>query len=531
MKGKTIDNLQHDWPQPTQFKKSIKVEFSVYVSGMVLLLMVIAGLVITDRYVEVVTKGEADKLLVQARSYSGPAGKPIISTTGPDALLLNNICRKLAADNPDIYWAAITSREDTILAHTDITKVAARQTMKPIIGGQYSDLLKGNEGFELAHDTISICVPIKERDLLVGRLFLASSAAKISDARNSSIMVVVSVSLAVFLLGLPLTMIGLHRKLKPIRSITDNLKNIKFDDIDIQTPVTRPNELGYLAATLRVMGEKLKAAQKDIIEKERISRELEIAREIQANILPRNFPSDKNYCFSGYYRSAFEVGGDYYDFIELPQNKLAFLVADVSGKSLPGMLVMLLTRDMVKRHAQKILEPHNLLKAVNEELLTNIKKGMFVTMFYGILDRSTGQFSFASAGHNPLIVLSRTGKPRLIKTKGYPLGMVDPEQFDTRIEKGVLNLKEGDWLIQYTDGVNEANNFSREEFGMDRLITQLSRNISSSPGELINSVIAEIDRFVGDHPQFDDITMIAMKFSALPVDNTSNKKEVLSNVG
>ncbi len=517
--------FQQEWPHPSEFKKSIRMEFSIYISSMILLLMIIAGSIITDRYIDVVTQAAADKLLVQARSYSGPAGKLIISTTGPDALLLNNICKKLAADNSDITWVSITGREDVLLAHTDIRKVATGGRLAPVVGGEYPSLLRDGEGFKVEAEAIRISVPITEGEVLVGHLHLVSSAAKIASARKDSILAVATVSILVLLFGLPLIMIGLHHKLRPISIITDHLKDIKFDNIKLDIPVSGRNELGYLSETLRVMGGKLNAVQKEMIESERISREFEIAREIQASILPSSIPTNDDYSFTGFYRSAKEVGGDYYDFIKLSDNKVAFLVADVSGKSLPGMLVMLLTRDIVKNHCYKTLDPVSLLCKVNSELLANMKKGMFVTMFYGVLDYSSGLFRFASAGHNPLIVMNDHEEPRLIKTKGFPLGMVPSDKFDNRIERGELKLKAKDWLIQFTDGINEAQGRDGEEFGMDRLVSQLQSTAALSPEQLIESVIANLDQFVGEQPQFDDITLIALKLSTTSVDKNVMQKE------
>ena len=267
------------------------------------------------------------------------------------------------------------------------------------------------------------------------------------------------------------------------------------------------------------MGAKLNISQREAIEKERIARELEIAHEIQANILPRFYPKEPSFEFCGSYQSAREVGGDYYDFIDFGNDRLGFLVADVSGKSLPGMLVMLLTRDIVRRHSHNITEPDKLLCEVNRELLANIKKGMFVTMFFGIIDASTGHFCFASAGHNPLIRMSSSGgRSELIKTRGYPLGLMAPEQFDERIERGEITLAAGDWLIQYTDGMNEAQNEGGEELGMDRLVELLESHRDCGPATLVEKAIADHNAFVGDASQFDDITLLAMKWTGISTD-------------
>ncbi len=502
-----------DWPQAKQFRKSIRLEFSLYVSIVILLLMLTTGYVITNKYVNTVTQNVVEKLLIQARAYSGSAGKLIISANGPDELLLNNICKKLATDNNDIFWAGITNKENAFIAHTDIRQVIAGAKMDFSAGEHSYYFFRENETFELNKATIKITVPVTESGIIVGRLGLASSTRQIIEARNSSIFAVASITVLMLVLGIPLTTLILNRKLLPIKQITNALKDISYEDIKLEFPFVSKNEFGYLAETLKAMGKKLNAAQKALIEKERLSRELEIAHEIQANILPRRFPRTDAYEFAGFYGSAREVGGDYYDFIDLGNDYLAFLVADVSGKSLPGMLVMLLTRDIVKQLSQFIHDPGRLLSKVNSKLSTGIKKGMFVTMFYGLLEKRTGRFTFASAGHNPLIkVVSQTGKCELIKTHGYPLGLMSQEKFDQRIETGEMLLSNDDWLIQYTDGINEARNANGVEFGMNRFTKILENNFKSNPPEMVSNAIKQHKEFVGETPQFDDITLLVLRW-------------------
>ncbi len=517
------NNIARDWPEAKQYKRSIRLEFSFYVSAIVLILMMVTGWIITDKFVTTINEQVVDKLVVQARSYSGPAGKLIISANGPDALLLNNISKKLVTDNPEIYWTGITDKDGFFLAHTDLRQVMSSAKMEEPLSSGLNNRLKTGETFSRQNDTIYISVPITENNILVGRLALASSTKHITEARNESIVTVVTITVVMILLGIPVTLVVLHRKLRPISIITDNLKNIKFDNISIDIPVRSKNEFGYLAETMRVMGSKLNLAQRDLIEKERIARELEIAREIQTSILPDQFPSGDKFEIAGVYRSAREVGGDYYDFIEFDDNRLGIVVADVSGKSLPGMLVMLLTRDIIKKVARHPRRPSEFLSEVNRELSTSIKKGMFVTMFLGILDQTTGTFAFASAGHNPLVWYDSTkGECKLIKTKGFPLGMMGPSQFNSRIEDGEIKLSKSDWIVQYTDGINEARNSASEEFGMDRFVQAISDHNTLNPNDLVLQTVASVESFTTGNEQSDDITLIALKWSGEPVDRINS---------
>jgi len=522
------NGITANWPDAKQFKKSIRMEFLVFVSAIILLLMGITGYVITDRYVDTATKHVIEKLLVQVRSFSGTAGKLIISVNGPDELLLNNICAKIKADNPDVYWAGVADKEGKFLAHVDIKEVIRGSRMPEISGQSGGNALQPGEAFAVSNDTIYVSVPVKENEVLVGYFGVASSNTKIAEVRNATIMTVASITLAMILLGIPFTMFMLNRKLKPIRQITDGLRQMEFDNISFDIPLKSKNEFGYLAETLKVMAQRINRAQQEMVEKERITREFEIAREIQSKILPKEYPQSGNYEFYGTYRSALEVGGDYYDFIDFGENRMAWLVADVSGKSLPGMLVMLLTRDIIKSQSYNIKKPAEILTEVNRELLPNIKKGMFVTMFYGLLDKKTGHFEFASAGHNPLIRLNASnGVVETIKTKGYPLGMLPAGPFSKRIESGEIDLSQDDWLVQYTDGINEAKNSADEEYGLERFIEALRSNWTGSTHDLVEKTIAKHSEFVGDAAQFDDITLIAMKWKAKKSDIYNDKpKEV-----
>jgi len=514
MTDKNNSEMARDWPEPKQFKRSIMLEFSLYISIVLLVLMGVTGYVITTQYVDTVTQNIKSKLLIQARSYSGPAGKLIISSDKPDALLLNNICRKLVDDNPEMYWAGIAGSDNTYLAHTDFKLVISSTKIELYPSNQSeSDMSKG-ESYNLINDTIYITVPIKENNLSLGSLRLASSVEPIKEARRKSITSVVTITALMLLIELLVTILILRRKLRPIKIITDRLKEVNLENIELDIPVKLNNEFGYLSKTLKVMGSKLNNAQKDLLEKERISRELEIAREIQTNILPREYPKSDSFEFSGAYRSARAVGGDYYDFIDISKNHLGFLVADVSGKSLPGMLVMLLTRDIILRYAHTTSSPAVLLSRVNRELMSSIKQGMFVTMLYGILEKQTGQVEFASAGHNPLVKVSGlTGESELIKTKGYPLGMMSDEMFSKRIETGHISLEENERLILYTDGVNEAQNPDGEEFGMSRLVESVSNKSISDTADIVDNMLKMLESFVQTAQQYDDITVLAMKWN------------------
>jgi serine phosphatase RsbU (regulator of sigma subunit) len=501
------------WPDPKDYPRSIRFHFSIVMGLIILALMAITGVIVSEKHASTVTEAVVERLMAQARSYSSSAGKHLLTANGPDVLMLNNICKKLGDESDDIHWAAVADSAKSMIAHTDVRKVASIGRLHAWQGTQEWGWLRPGEAYTVSGDTIRINVPIRERELVVGQLELAASSDAIHSARMQSLIAMGSITLVVLLMGLPLTTILTHRKLRPIAVITEHLRKTEPENPQIDIPLKANDEFGYLADTLRIMGEKVGRAQRETIERERMAKELEIAREIQAKILPKSFPAGNNVESFGFYESAKQVGGDYYDFIDLDRNRFAFLVADVSGKSLPGMLIMLLTRDIVRQAAGQITDPAELLKHVNRELRANIRRGMFVTMFFGVLNRNTGRFDFACAGHNPLFRLSTEGNSlSQYKPDGFPLGLMAPEQFDKQIKAENLTLAPGDILIQYTDGINEAQNGEQEEYGVERFVAALERVNPESTRDLVESIMAAHKSFVGSADRYDDITLVAVKW-------------------
>lgn len=525
------DNQQpttiREWPDARKYRRSIRLEFTVYMSLAVLLLMTATGFVITDKYVKTVSESVVNGLFGQARSYASSAGKHMLLAEGPDLLMLNDLCMKLTNGSDDWYWAGITGNDSSYLAHSDMRQVVTGSRLDISADRSATGEVRQSEALFTKEDTIIVMVPISERDTKLGFLVAAGSSDRINAAKQDSIFTVMSITAIMLLLGLPVTMFFIQRRLRPLRQMTDRLKEVEVDNLSIDLTINSRNELGYLAETLSVMGVRLNQAQKQLVTQERMARELEIATEIQSNMLPKVLPLDSRFEFATAYKSAREVGGDYYDFIEFGDDHLGFLVADVSGKSLPGMLVMLLTRDIVRNTARTHREPAALLSEVNRKLMPEIKKGMFVTMFYGLLDKKSGRLQFASAGHNPLIVVRSIGMGvDTLNPKGYPLGMMPAKAFDNRIEQEELILAPNDWLVQYTDGVNEAHNEQDEEYGMDRFIETLRKGATMGPPEMTSMCIDELGNFTGAAQQYDDVTLVAMKwFGSLADRNLSDHKE------
>lgn len=254
----------------------------------------------------------------------------------------------------------------------------------------------------------------------------------------------------------------------------------------------------------------LKKQEEDNREKERIGAELNVATQIQASMLPCIFPAFPEYKEFDIYASmnpAKEVGGDFYDFFLVDADHLALVIADVSGKGVPAALFMMITKTLIKNAAQSGLSAGAALETVNNQLLENNEAGMFVTVWLGIYEISTGRLTAANAGHEYPALKRADGKFTLFKDKH---GFVMAGMEDVKYREYELALHPGDILFVYTDGVAEATDADNRLYGTDRMLDALNRKENAGSKELLLEVKADIDRFVGEAEQFDDITMLAL---------------------
>ncbi len=248
-------------------------------------------------------------------------------------------------------------------------------------------------------------------------------------------------------------------------------------------------------------------------EKERIGAELSVAAHIQANMLPcvfPPFPDRREFTLFATMRPAKEVGGDFYDFFLIDEDRLVLVIADVSGKGVPAALFMVIAKTLIKNHAQGGQTPEKIFENVNAQLCENNEEGMFVTAWLGILSLSTGSLSYVNAGHNMPLIKRRGGTYEYLETEpDFVLAGMENQQYRRR----ELTLEPGDMLYVYTDGAPEAVNGKKQLYGDERLRYALNRNKEEPPEELLPDVRADIDRFAGEEPQFDDITMLCLRYN------------------
>ncbi len=306
---------------------------------------------------------------------------------------------------------------------------------------------------------------------------------------------------------------------KNIRKINFSLSQITDGDLDVTIDVRDNEEFASLSDDINSTVTTLKHYIDEAAA--RFDKDLEIAKQIQHSALPSVFPpypNRKDFSIYASMNAAKEVGGDFYDFYLVDENHLAFVIADVSGKGIPGAMFMMTSKTLIKSFAESGLPVHEVLTNVNTQLCQNNEAGMFVTAWMGILDLQTGLIKFANAGHNPPLVKHKDGSYEFLKGKvNFVLAGMDMVKY----KEQELQLQPGDEIYLYTDGVTEAHNINKELFGEERLLQSLNSTNGMSVEELCHKVKQNVDSFVCEAEQFDDITMLCVRFKELDTNDVS----------
>jgi serine phosphatase RsbU (regulator of sigma subunit) len=302
---------------------------------------------------------------------------------------------------------------------------------------------------------------------------------------------------------------------EPIKVLIRDIQEVSQGNLEHQTMATSKDEVGLLATTFNRMTTALRAAHDQEIQSKALEHDLAIASEIQSNLVPKRMLKVPGYDISAYYRPSKEVGGDYYDFISIGEDYEGIIVADVSGKGVPGSLVMTMARAFIRMEAERAgnTSPADTLTKANKMLAQDIKKGMFVTALYCILNKRTHEVRVASAGHNPLIVWrAAVNEVRLVNPNGMALGIDKGPLFEKSIKEEVLALRPGDRLVAFTDGTVEAMDEANQEFGDKRFYMMVRDLATRDSNQMLNLLVKALDEHKGDALQSDDITIVTLRY-------------------
>lgn len=291
--------------------------------------------------------------------------------------------------------------------------------------------------------------------------------------------------------------------------VNERLRKITKGDLNVVVDVNDNDEFSELSADINATVGSLKS----YIEKEatRLDKELDFAKSIQHSVLPTVFPKGMGFEIFTYMNTAKEVGGDFYDFYPIGNDKFAFVVADVSGKGIPAAMFMMTSKSMLKNYVEANSDDlARAVSAANDELCANNRAGMFVTVWMGVADLNTGEVTFVNAGHNAPLIRSNGKYTYHDVRSGIVMAAMDGIPY----KKHTFKLEPGDVVFLYTDGVTEATDANDMLYGEDRLISFLNKEAKEEDMTILcHKVKDDVDDFVGEAPQFDDITMVAFKYT------------------
>ena len=337
---------------------------------------------------------------------------------------------------------------------------------------------------------------------------------------NQYSMVTLISIMGIGLLFAVLFLLILFRSIEPVRKIQSAVRAYIYTKnssviIDKMSSIKMNNEIGQLSDDIVDLAKEIDKYTADIVamtsERQRVATELDMAKNIQEGQLPSKFPAfpDRNeFDIYASMTAAKEVGGDFYDFFFVDDDHLALVMADVSGKGVPASLFMMMSKMLIHNYTMIGLSPHEVLERTNNSLFENNPEKMFVTVWLGILEISTGKIVASNAGHEYPVIKQPDGDFELFKDKhGFVLGGFR----DKKYKEYEFTLQRGGTLFVYTDGVPEATNSHGEMYGTERLVNDINKYKDCTPKEILQSIHSDVDSFVGDADQFDDLTMMAIK--------------------
>ncbi len=338
------------------------------------------------------------------------------------------------------------------------------------------------------------------------------------DGAKRATRTVIIATVLILILAITGALFVAARVVKPIEHMTKRINALSGSDsaFEMEKIYKTNDEIEVLAESFAALSFKTREYIKQITEitaeKERIGTELALATRIQADMLPNiypPFPYRTEFDIYATMDPAKEVGGDFYDFFLVDDDHLCMLIADVSGKGVPAALFMMAAKIILSNNAMTGMSPADILNATNAAICSNNREQMFVTVWLGILEISTGKLTASNAGHEYPVIMHAGGKFELFKDKhGFVIGGMDGIKY----KNYEIQLEPGSKMFLYTDGVPEATNFENKLFGTDRMLQALNENAGSSPLEMLKNVRRAVDDFVEGTEQFDDLTMLGMEY-------------------
>ena len=485
---------------------SLRVKFILYTAITIVLIIVAVNIFISRHEENILTDEVLKRGLAISKALAENAEDPLAIG---DILTLSKSVSDAKKNHEGVVYCQIVDYNGVIRASTAESEVGQpyqAEDLRSLKDEPYLAQLRKIE----AGKVYDIAVPVMIKDKKIGVVHLGLSRASIDRAVSETtkgLLIITGIILAVSLGFIFFILSILTRSLS---RITEEVVAIGNGNLDRRIEDKGSDEVGRIAQAVDEMAKKLKKAREDLIERERMRREMQIAKEIQLALLPKGVPEFPGFEIATFYRSAMEVGGDYYDFFKIDDHRFGTVVGDVSGKGVGGSLLMAMVRTILRFQVLESPDPIKLLSILNYLLEKEIPEDMFVTIFYCLFDRNNNEVQFASAGHNPAVI-QRDSDLIKLNPAGPPIGIIDGRSFAKSIQASSIFLNPRDLFVLTTDGVIDAQNHRGERFGEEKFYNLLKENPAITANGFRDLLVETLEQFTGDLPQEDDVTMVAIR--------------------
>jgi len=493
---------------------TLRVKFSLYTFLIMLAIIAGAYIVIDNRTSASIHRHLHDTIAALSNTVADQAGGYILNRRSD--VEFDELVRSYIRSNPEIITLVLTDSTGYILADTRDIKNLHKEYFSPIPVPR-RDIDYPVEYAENGERLFYRVGSIRYGDLDLGRVHVSYTAGMLGDVINVERHKIILLTIIGLAMGIGGIYLLSNYFVSPIVRITERVRKFSSGDIETELPLEGVEEYFEISKALNEMMSRLRRDRENIVERERVAKEIEVAGEIQKTLLPHRLPEIPGLKLDAFYLAASRISGDLYDVFRIDERNYCLLVADVSGKGIPASLVMSVLRTIIRIFARGKKTAHSILVAVNEHISDDIPPGIFITVFLGVYDIVSHRFNFVSAGHNPLVYLKKEkAEIRLINPRGIPLGLPleDKKTFSDKLEQQSVDLGDGDILFIYTDGITESMDRSGQKYGLERLRAifheKVISNNFSNPKEISEIILQDIDRHCGLASQTDDITFITI---------------------
>lgn len=460
----------------------------------------------------------ADLVTLRAHAFGlAEASRAVLvhrAELSPEQTHLFEAVHALGREEPRILAIDVVDKDGTIWAADRASATFTRYSEPAGLGRPDADgLRRAHERIE-GRSVLHLAVPVRmgEAGALVGAVHLSVRQDDVDAVIRAARLRLLGGAIAVDVMALLLMAAALTAFLRPIQRLVDGVRGLGAGDAQLSEE--GPAEISAIAAAFNDVQARYRTAHESAVEHEALQQDLQIAQEIQAAILPQFVPDVPGFEMARLYRPAGQVGGDYYDFLDAGDGLTGVVVADVAGKGVSGSLVMGMLRTALRMETHRNDNAGDVLARLNQFMAADLRKGMFVTMLYVVLDTRHRVVSYASAGHTPMILYRADGDETFcLSPRGLPVGLPgsDAATFERQLDVERLCLREGDMLLLYTDGVTEAMDASGEAFGEERLLAAVKQWGRESAEAFVQKLEEALAAFTGTAPASDDITLVAIK--------------------